>query len=485
MPVAAIPGEEAYRNLRSSKASLWPDERSGDERLEGFVRLELAPTFSFSRADRIMTLGSCFARGIENRLAEHGFDVPMRQIGRDGPGGRGLIDADHLTKFTIQSIENELRWAAGEPMPEPEALFLEGADGRWHDPQLVQSAQAAPLAQVMERRANIRAAVARFPECRIVIVTLGLAEAWFDAATGLYLNVAPPMPAIRRHPGRFKLHVLSHDEILATLERIHALLQARGHPEVRMLVTVSPVPFKATFSGEDVIVANSYSKSVQRAACQAFVARCEGVDYFPSYEIVAMTSRQIAYEIDNLHVAPDMVRHIMNEVLGAYAPDIEGSPVGAVLAQSRTRRELNGHLDAVAKAKHLVQLGRHAEAAAACDELLRSFAASMSPTDLSAVRSVYAAALRSQGLWDEARAQLEAAAQSDPRGGEVFYKLGQCLQKLHRHADAVLAFRKAIALNSARPEYSAHLEIAEARLAAQAAAETGKDGARPPARNEA
>ena len=86
MPVAAIPGDEAYRNLKRSRTSLWPDERVGDQRLSGLVRLDLQPSFGFSRDDRIMTLGSCFARGLENRLDELGFDVPMkRACGRPSP----------------------------------------------------------------------------------------------------------------------------------------------------------------------------------------------------------------------------------------------------------------------------------------------------------------------------------------------------------------------------------------------------------------
>jgi hypothetical protein len=47
--------------------------------------------------------------------------------------------------------------------------------------------------------------------------------------------------------------------------------------------TVSPVPLYLTFSGEDIIVANTYSKSVLRAACDAVENSREHVDYFPSY----------------------------------------------------------------------------------------------------------------------------------------------------------------------------------------------------------
>ncbi len=463
MPVATISGEDAYRNLRG-RASLWPDERVGDQRLSGLVSLELTPSFGISRADRIMTLGSCFARRLEDELHALGFDVPMKLATLPSADRPEVIDADLLTKFTIQSIENELRWASGEPAPAPEALFLQVADDQWFDPQLIQSGATLPLVQALARRQTIQAAVGRFAQCRIVIVTLGLAEAWFDEETKLYLNVAPPQAVVRRHPGRFQLHVLSHDDMLAALERVHDLLREKGHPETRMLLTVSPVPFKATFSGGDVISANSYSKSVQRAACEAFIHGREGVDYFPSYEIVAMSPRDVAYEADNLHVAPAMVRHIMAEVLGAYAPGTATEAAPSELAPSRRNMPLGEHFDGLAKAKHLNSLGEEAEAV--CREVIDTYGARMPPAVLSAARQVWAAALRAQRRWAEAAQQLEQAAALDPRGGEVFYKLGQCREKLGRFDDAVDAFRQAVSLDSARPEFIAALERVQAKMGA-------------------
>lgn len=470
MPIASIPGDEAYRNLRRSRASLWPDERVGDQRLSGLAKIELKPSFGFSRADRILTLGSCFARRLENRLDERGFDVPMKQACLPGAGGQGVIDPDLLTKFTIQSIENELAWASGASAPPPDKLLLELADGLWHDPQLAPGGAALPLEKAVARRAEIQAAVAQFRNCRIVVLTLGLAEAWFDQETSLYLNAAPPTAAIRRYPGRFSLHILSHDDILASLERVHDILREHGRPDGKLLITVSPVPFKATFSGDDVIAANTYSKSVQRAACRALVARREGVDYFPSYEIVSMSPRQLAYESDNLHVSAAMVGHIMDQVLGAYSPDAvdegETEPAQVEIAESRRGGALGGYFDGVVRAKHLIATEQHEEAGGVCEALLTRHRAEMTPRDLSAVRSMYAAALRGQGRWAESAAQLELAAAQDPRGGEVFYKLGQCRDALGELAAAVDAFRRAVALDSTQPSYRAHLDAAENRLRA-------------------
>ena len=69
-----------------------------------------------------------------------------------------------------------------------------------------------------------------------------------------------------------------------------------------MLISVSPVPLKnVTFTGQDALTANTYSKSALRAASEEFVAGHEDVDYFPSYKIVTLTDRSAAFVEDNMH----------------------------------------------------------------------------------------------------------------------------------------------------------------------------------------
>jgi hypothetical protein len=173
----------------------------------------------------------------------------------------------------------------------------------------------------------------RLPECRVVVITLGLAEVWRDLTSGLPLNLMP-IDAIAPEPDRFVLDVLSYQEIVEELEEIHALLSARGHPDFRILITVSPVPLKSTFRAEDVITANSYSKSVQRAAVEAFVLAHENVDYFPSYETVSMTDRRLAFEIDNRHVQSAVVARVIDRAIAAYSPELAFEASSAELIES-------------------------------------------------------------------------------------------------------------------------------------------------------
>lgn len=86
---------------------------------------------------------------------------------------------------------------------------------------------------------------------------------------------------VKAHPGRFDFRVLSHDDVLQALRDTHALLCMHRTKPLKMLVTVSPVPLLATFRDMDVLVVNTYFKSVQRAAIDAFIHNAPGVDYFP------------------------------------------------------------------------------------------------------------------------------------------------------------------------------------------------------------
>jgi hypothetical protein len=103
------------------------------------------------------------------------------------------------------------------------------------------------------------------------------------------------------------------------LDRIHRLLSEHGHPQLEILVTVSPVPLDATFTGADVVTANSYSKSVLRAAASEWSQNHRNISYFPSYEIVMNSARDRAWFMDGRHVRHDMVAHVMEVFADAYA----------------------------------------------------------------------------------------------------------------------------------------------------------------------
>jgi hypothetical protein len=69
---------------------------------------------------------------------------------------------------------------------------------------------------------------------------------------------------------------------------------------------------------DDVIVANTYSKSVLRAAVSIFEKAHENVKYFPSYEMIINSKRDLAWRPDRIHVNPGMVDHIVNNFTSLF-----------------------------------------------------------------------------------------------------------------------------------------------------------------------
>jgi hypothetical protein len=158
----------------------------------------------------------------------------------------------------------------------------------------------------------------RIAQCRVVIITLGLVEVWRDKIANIFVNTTPIGESLHNHPDRYEVHVTNFAQNFANLEHIHSLLGQFGHPDVQVVVTVSPVPLMATFSTEDVVLANTYSKSLLRTVAQEWAAAHENVHYFPSYEIVQNSDRAITWEEDLRHVQGNVVKHIMNLFLEIY-----------------------------------------------------------------------------------------------------------------------------------------------------------------------
>jgi len=87
----------------------------------------------------------------------------------------------------------------------------------------------------------------------------------------------------------------------------------RAHNKnIKIIVTVSPVPLLATYRAKEhhVITANAHSKAVLRVAAEEFASKNKDVFYFPSYETVMYCTEQ-PWKPDLRHVAPHTVDNVM------------------------------------------------------------------------------------------------------------------------------------------------------------------------------
>lgn len=312
-----ISSKDALANIRANSLSRWTKTGScANKRIEQRICIPgSTQSFECDPADSIFAIGSCFARNVEERLELAGADVLSRHIDVQDLGAGSARVGGMFNKYNPVTILQELRWAAGEE-PFPEAGFLPTGERRFYDAHLRKSSGNADKEALKARRLEIRDYFAQAFNADLVIVTLGLTEAWYDHETGHYVNEAPPGRVMRSD--RFGFEVLGHETCLDTLERIHSLLQVHGKPGQKMLITVSPVPLNNTFTEEDVMVANMTSKTTLRSAAHPFCSTHERVDYFPSFEAVLHSDPMIVWEGDRRHVTDFMVGQIIQAFLERY-----------------------------------------------------------------------------------------------------------------------------------------------------------------------
>lgn len=250
--------------------------------------------FEISKADKIATAGSCFAQHIARAMKHEGFAVMdvepapptlphevRKRFGFDIYSARyaNIYTAAQLKQILLEAFE-------GATSPDP----VWEHDGRYYDSMRPSvEPNGLPCKQeVHDHRKQHLASIRRLlSEMDVFIFTLGLTECWKYKGSDWVFPTAPGTIAGSYNPDHYEFINFSHSQILDDL--LHAIYLIKKHnksKELRFLFTVSPVPLTATYSGENVIVASSYSKAVLRSVAGEVVSTVKNSAYFPSYEMV-------------------------------------------------------------------------------------------------------------------------------------------------------------------------------------------------------
>jgi len=301
------------KEISSRKAWHQINNTNKQSRWKSFVgRAENAIIFATSTStqkitlgDDIFCIGSCFARNIQNKLVAKGFSVLSHQNFAPPP----MSELPNI--FNIKSIENELRWGLLPSSPaQPEASFVQDNQGFYYDPSSSTDKFRDTHKQVSRIRNGVTENLKRIKDCQIVILTLGLIEVWYDNKTDTYLNTTLPQFIMDKDPERYALRVLDYNDCLDSLEEVNRLLKKYGSSDVKIFLSVSPVPLVGTFSAEDVLVANTYSKSTQVAAAHDFSQNHSNVFYVPSFESVINSSREFSWQNDLRHPTNNIIDNV-------------------------------------------------------------------------------------------------------------------------------------------------------------------------------
>ena len=319
-----LDGATALANLRDNPLDRWSAGATKDSEHAASRVFQPSPRIDFdyagrrlAAADPVFTMGSCFAREIERAIKARGGAILSTgaEIARpEFHDAIGRVRDDVFNRFTPQSMRQELEAAFGvlEGWGET-ALVFDRPGGNQVDLNYwpIPNGDARPAATLV-RRQVAQGLVRRAAQARVVVLTLGLIEAWRHRPTGLWANHMH-MKLVARRPEDFELHLLDVDQTLECLEAILALLERVHQGEgFDLVITVSPVPMEATFTGRDVVVANAESKAILRAAAGLFCERHERAHYFPSFEMVQYSPPKYVWKKDFLHITARGVESIVD-----------------------------------------------------------------------------------------------------------------------------------------------------------------------------
>lgn len=284
--------------------------------------------FSIPARAGIATAGSCFAQHIARHLRKSGYQVideepaPTGLRSNDmGRFGYGLFSARYANIYVTRQLVQLIREARGEIAPSDPVWER---DGRYFDAQRpnVEPLGLGSRDDVMAHREEHLAAVRRVVDAADVFVfTFGLTEAWIHRQSGTVYPTAPGTFAGAYDPAVYAFKNFTFNEIYEDFVTFRAILK-RAKPEVKFIVTVSPVPLTATASDEHVLVATTYSKSVLRAVAGQLYKEFDDIDYFPSYELIATPfSKGTFYESNLREVTSDGVATAMRQFIQEHAMD--------------------------------------------------------------------------------------------------------------------------------------------------------------------
>ncbi len=253
----------------------------------------LAPDPFLERERAILTLGSCFAEHIGQKLLD------FKWQGLNAPFG---------TLFHPLALSKLLRLAV-EKADLEEELFVE-QDGAifHHDLHSRFFAQDALTLQKQwrETASQVRSVLQKSP---CVLLTLGTAWVYERKAGGQLVANCHKRPA-----DHFQKRLLRIEEILHALDDILDAL-----PESSSLI-ISLSPVRHT---RDTMVGNAHSKSLLLVAIHEFLARYpDRVRYFPAYEIMLDDLRDYRfYETDRIHPTSEAIEYIWNKFTACYTSD--------------------------------------------------------------------------------------------------------------------------------------------------------------------
>lgn len=296
---------------------------------------------------KIATAGSCFAQHIARHLRSNGYNYFVAEtahpvIDEDVAASfnYGTFSARYGNLYTARQLLQLAQRARGLFQPE-ENTWLQGESRIDPFRPNIQPGGFSRQDDFLADRERHFAAVRQImDESDVFIFTFGLTEGWVSQKDGAVFPLAPGVAGGSFDARKHAFVNFTVAEIVADFTAFVAMMR-ENNPNVRVLMTVSPVPLIATArADQSVITATSYSKSVLRVACEELQASVENCFYFPSYEVITGNFSRGAYYADDLREVEDIgVQHVMSLFMRHYTENQPEQPQKSLPLRQKVARD--------------------------------------------------------------------------------------------------------------------------------------------------
>jgi hypothetical protein len=277
------------------------------------------PKFTIATKDRVSTAGSCFAQHITRHMRKRGISPFQAEFANTlalndekESASYSVFSARYGNIYSSRQCLELFQQAFGE-----REIFEEFVDheGRYYDllrPYAIPSGFSSREEAQADRYFHLTKVRQMFDQSDVFILTLGLTEIWYNVQNRYCYPTCPGTARGKYRSETHQFHNLSYAEVIRDLTEL-VLGIRKYNPNIKFILTVSPVPLVATHGSDNVLTASVYSKSVLRAACGEITERLEGVQYFPSYEITNHVASFGQYlHTDLREISERGVSHVMN-----------------------------------------------------------------------------------------------------------------------------------------------------------------------------
>ncbi|CAA6829877.1 MAG: FIG00404313: hypothetical protein [uncultured Aureispira sp.] len=260
--------------------------------------IELEPAaFSIKYEDHLMSMGSCFAQNIAQKLQDIFYNVSINPFG---------------TLYNPISIRNSLGLLLNKYEFQEEDLFFH--NGLWNSFQHHSSFSSTSIEDTLEQiNIELIKARTRLKKSHTLLITLGTAWVHELRKDNKVVSNCHKLPA-----NRFKRKRLSVQEIVDSLGPLFDYLK-ESNPALNIILTVSPIRHL-----KDGFTENQISKSTLLLATQELVQKARYIHYFPAYEIMMDDLRDYRYYADDLvHPSNLAVEYIWEAFSKCYLEEQE------------------------------------------------------------------------------------------------------------------------------------------------------------------